>query len=84
MKMLDRFNKNLKNGILYFLGNIFDKAIAFVTVPVFTRLMTTAEYGITSTYSSYVSVVSVIIGLELTGTIRNVYVDFHNEYEDYI
>lgn len=84
MKKLIRFNHNLKNGSLYLLGNLFDKAISFVTVPVFTRLMTTAEYGIVSTYSSFVSIISVIIGLELSGTIRNAYVDFHNEYEKYI
>ena len=44
----------LKASSLYFLGNIFDKAIAFITIPIFTRLLSTEDYGIIGTYLSKV------------------------------
>ena len=74
----------LKDGGLYLFGNLFDKAIAFITVPIFTRLMTTTEYGLSSTYSSYVGILSVIISLSLANSIRNAYVDYKDVLNKYI
>ena len=53
--------KILKAGTLYFIGNIFDKAVAFITVPIFTRMLSTSDYGVTTTYLSWVSILTVII-----------------------
>ena len=77
-------NKLLKNGGLYLFGNLFNKAIAFLTVPIFTRLLTTAEYGIVSTYTSWVSIFTVIVGLNLGNTIRNAFVDHRDDVDGYI
>lgn len=77
-------NKNIKNGGLYLFGNLFNKAIAFITVPIFTRILSTSEYGIVSTYSSYVSILSVIVGLSLGNSIRNAYVDYKENLKEYI
>ena len=76
--------KNIKNGSLYILGNIFNKAIAFITVPIFTRLLTTEEYGIVNTYASWVPLLAVFIGLSMGQTIRNIYVDNREELGKYI
>lgn len=78
-------NGNLiKNGSLYVFGNIFNKAIAVVTVPLFTRILTTSEYGVVNTYGSWVSVFSVIVGLSLGETIRNAFVDMHSKLREYM
>lgn len=76
--------KFLKAGSLYFIGNIFDKAVAFITVPIFTRLLTTEEYGITTTYLSWVSILSVLLTLSLGNSIRTAVVDFDNEKDEYM
>lgn len=57
-------------------GNLFNKALAFFTIPIFTRLLTTSEYGIAQTYLSWVSILTLIVGLSLGNSIRTAYVDF--------
>ena len=76
--------KVIKNGSLYILGNIFNKAISFITVPIFARLLTTEEYGIASTYFSWITLLSVVIGLSLSSSIRNAIIDMSEELGKYI
>lgn len=76
--------KSAKAGMFYFIGNLFNKAIAFITIPIFTRLLTTSEYGIYSTYESWISILSVVVGLSIGNTIRNAYVDYKQELNEYI
>ena len=75
---------DLKNSSLYLIGNIFNKAIGFITIPIFTRMMTTAEYGIVNTYNSWVLILAAVVGLSLGYTIRNAYVDYPDELGEYI
>jgi len=77
-------NKNTKAGGLYLIGNLFNKAIAFLTIPIFTRLMSTSDYGIVSIYMSWVSILSLIVGLSLGTSIRSAYLDFKDDLEGYI
>lgn len=77
-------NKNLKAGSLYLFGNIFNKAIGFITVPIFTRMMSSSDYGVVNTYLSWVSILSVIVGLSLGNSIRSAYTEYKDELDDYI
>lgn len=74
----------INNGSLYLFGNLFNKAIAFITVPVFTRILTAEEYGIVNTYTSWVALMAVIVGLSLGNSIRNAFVDMNKELGKYI
>jgi O-antigen/teichoic acid export membrane protein len=76
--------RNVKAGIAYFIGNIFDKAIAFITIPVFTRLMSTSEYGVLSTYLSWVVILTAIAGLSLGNSVRTASVDYKDDLDGYI
>ena len=63
-------NENLiaiKAGGWNFIGSVLLKGINYLTIPIFIRLMTIEEYGIYSTFLSYVTIISVIIGLGTTG-----------------
>lgn len=77
-------NKNTKAGGLYLIGNLFNKGIAFLTIPIFTRLMSTSDYGIVNTYMSWVSILSLIVGLSLGSSIRSAYKDFQDDLDGYI
>jgi O-antigen/teichoic acid export membrane protein len=77
-------NKFIKAGGLYLLGNLFDKAIAFITVPIFTRLLSTADYGVYSTYASWVSILAVILTLSVGNSVRVGVVDFKESINSYI
>lgn len=76
--------KEAKAGGLYLFGNIFDKAIAFITVPIFTRMLSTSDYGYTTTYLSWVNILTVIITLSLGNSIRSGVVDFKDKKDEYL
>lgn len=77
-------NENTKAGGFYLIGNLFDKAILFLTIPIFTRLMSTSDYGIVNTYMSWVSILSLVVGLSLGHSIRTAFIDFKENFEAYI
>ena len=47
--------------------SFLQQAIPFVTAPIFTRMMDTAEYGVWTVFSSWFSVMTVLISLNLQG-----------------
>lgn len=59
------------NTLAFFnvLGPIILNGINFFTVPIFTRLLGTNNYGIVSIYTTWVQVFSIIMGLQTGGTI---------------
>lgn len=75
---------NKEAGIYYLIGNLFNKGITFLTIPIFTRILTTSDYGIVNTYLAWVPILSVILGLALSSTIRNAFVDFESDIDAYI
>lgn len=77
-------NKAVKASIFYLVGNLFDKAIAFITVPIFTRMLSTSEYGILNTYTSWVSIFAIIVGLSLGQTLRSAYYEKKEELDSYL
>ena len=66
-------------GILYFIATLFNKGIGFVTVPIFSRILTTTDYGTVTTFNSWVSMVSVFISLALYNAVRNSFVDMNEK-----
>src|SRR5687768_3117213 len=74
----------MKAGSWYMIGNLFNKAIAFLTVPIFTRLLSTNEYGMVNTYLSWVTVFTVIVGLSLGSSVRTAYIDYKNNLVEYM
>jgi O-antigen/teichoic acid export membrane protein len=77
-------NINIKAGGLYLFGNLFDKAIIFLTIPIFTRILSTSDYGIVNTYLSWVSTLSLIVGLSLGSSLRSAVFDFKDELDEYL
>lgn len=60
-----------KASTCYLIGNIFNKGIAFLTVPIFTRILSTSDYGIVTTYNSWIGIVSMLLGFALHMAIRS-------------
>ena len=65
-------------GIGYILGGILIKGIAFITTPVFSRLMTTKEFGVLNAYLSYESILAVLIGFQFAGCLKNAKIKYAN------
>lgn len=55
-----------KAAMWFFICSIIQRGISFITTPVFTRLMSTSDYGQYNTFVSWQSVISVIVTLNLT------------------
>ncbi|SEW42074.1 lipopolysaccharide biosynthesis protein [[Clostridium] fimetarium] len=73
-----------KVGTYYIFGNFFNKGIAFLTIPIFTRILSTYDYGIINTYSSWVSIMSMILGLALHMGIRAAYIDYKDNIKEFV
>lgn len=66
----------LRAGLGYTIGNIFIKGINFLTLPLFSRLMTTAEFGTYNVFLSYDAVLSIVIGLAMYTSVRSAHYEF--------
>ncbi|QSB27964.1 lipopolysaccharide biosynthesis protein [Flavobacterium sp. CLA17] len=78
-------NKNaLKSGSSYMFSNILIKSSAIITAPIFTRLLSTSDYGIASNFAAWLNIGTVILGLGLTYSIGNAYIDFPNKLNKYL
>lgn len=73
-----------KASIAYMFANCVSKGINIITVPLFTRLMSTSEMGIGTTYTSWYSILYAIVTLSLCSGSLNIamveYKDRRNEY----
>ncbi|MDN5341367.1 MAG: hypothetical protein PWP28_242 [Oceanotoga sp.] len=76
-------NKVVKAGSWYTITNFFTKGIAFLTLPIFTRLLNTEDYGIVSLFTSWVGIFSVIISLDLMGSVGRGKTEFKEKYDEY-
>lgn len=74
----------IKAGIAYTIGNMLVKGIPFITLPIFTRILTTADFGLYNTYLSYENIISILLGLGLYGTIRIARYQYEDSFEEYI
>lgn len=58
--------KSVKSSIAFIFCSFFVKGVSFITTPIFTRLMSTEEYGIISIYNSWLIIIEVFALLGLT------------------
>lgn len=67
------------------LGKFALQGIAFVTVPIMTRLLNTSEYGYSSLFNSWANFVTIFIGLNTYGSISNAIITYdRNELNCYL
>ena len=76
---------NYKKASTYYLvGSLFNKGMAFLTVPIFTRILSTSDYGIVNTYNSWIAIVSMLIGFALHMSIRIAFVDYREQINEFM
>lgn len=63
----------LKHSRNYLLANVATKALAFVSIPVYTRLMTVEEYGVVNVFLSVSGIVAILITLNSDVAISRYY-----------
>lgn len=68
-KILTKYNAlsiEVKATIWFFVCSVLQRGISVITTPIFTRLLTTAEYGQYSVFNSWLSIIQIIVTLQLT------------------
>ncbi|MFR2451486.1 MAG: lipopolysaccharide biosynthesis protein [Clostridia bacterium] len=68
-----------KSAVVYTLATLFSRGLAIITVPIFTRIMTTSQIGTVNLYNSWYSLISAFATLSLTS---GGYVVALTEYQD--
>ena len=69
------FKNIIKHSRNYLIANIATKALAFITIPVYTRLLSTNEYGTISIFLSVSTILSSIMALSMDRSISRYYFD---------
>lgn len=67
-KLLDKYNSlsiRVKATMWFFVCSVLQRGISTITTPIFTRLLTTVEYGQVSVFNSWLYIVQVIVTLQL-------------------
>ncbi|MBO4952673.1 MAG: oligosaccharide flippase family protein [Lachnospiraceae bacterium] len=70
----------VKAGIWFTICNILLKGIAFITIPIFTRILSPEEYGLYTIYLSWYSILSIFVCLNLYyGVFNKAMIKFQND-----
>ena len=68
----------------YLSAEIFTKALAFISVPIFTRLLLPNEYGILAIFSSITSIFAILLGFNIRGAIARYYYEKSNDFAEFL
>ncbi len=77
-------NKALKAGLWYTVSNVVVRAMGIVTAPIYTSMLTTADYGRANTFNSYIELFNVVTCLCVVYSIGRAKIDFKDKFDEYI
>lgn len=73
-----------KASLGYTIGNYCIRGIGFLTLPIFSRLLSTADFGLYNTFASYEGILFIIIGIALHTSFKNAFLKYKDGFRDYI
>lgn len=76
-------NKAIKAGIGYTAANILIKGLAFLTLPLFSRIMTTEQFGVYNIFVSYETMLSIVLGLAIHSSLKSANLKFKDKISEY-
>lgn len=86
-KILNKYKSlpiSVKATIWFFVCTFLQKSLTFITTPIFTRLLSTEEYGKFSVFTSWLSIATAVISLNMySGMYVQGLVKFENKRDEY-
>lgn len=84
--LIDDLKRILRNVLGFSIGTLLTQAIGFFLLPIYTRYLTPADYGIISIASVLLSLLSIIFFLGMRDALNRYYFQYRNtdEYHEYI
>lgn len=80
----EKKNTAFKAGIGYTIGNILIKGIGILTLPLFSRIMSTEEFGVYNVFMSYDAILFIIMCLAMHTSVRSANLEFKGRVNDYV
>lgn len=77
-------NSAKRASIGYTIGNVLIRGLSFLTLPLFTRLMSIEDYGLYTTYIAYESILSIVLSLALHASLKNAKIEFACSLDEYV
>lgn len=66
----------VKHGLIYFLGNVLSRLAGFIMLPVYTRVLTTGDYGILEILSLSTDILGMLAGLGIRQAVVRLYYQY--------
>ncbi len=66
-------NKILTHSSIYLIGNVLQRSVSFIMLPIYTRFLTPSDYGTIELLSMAIDFVSLIFGLRISDSIFRYY-----------
>jgi len=76
--------KVVKSGIWYTISSVAIRAVAIITTPIYTSLLTKADYGVANTFNSWIDVFNIITCLCLVYSIARAKLDYPDKFDEYM
>lgn len=76
-------SKLLKSGMIYTLGSLLLQGLSFITLPIYTRIISQEVFGQYSLYVSWVGIFGLFIGLQTSGSLNIAKVKYSEHYNTY-
>lgn len=84
LKRIKSLPKGVKASIAFFISSLVTKGIAYITTPVYTRLLTSAEFGKVSIFFTWLQVFGIIAMFSfMNGVFNNGMVDFETKRDEF-
>ena len=77
-------NKAFKAGVWYIVANFLTAASAFLTTPIFTRLLTREQYGMYSNFASWQSIFAILCTFNVAASLICARYDYEDNLDQYI
>lgn len=77
-------NKVLKSGVWYTVSSVAIRAVAIITSPIYTAMLTTDDYGRANTFNSWVELFNIITCLCIVYSIGRAKIDYKEKFDEYM
>jgi O-antigen/teichoic acid export membrane protein len=80
--MIEDLKNVIKHGSLYLLGNMLTRMVSFLMLPIYTRFLTTADYGVLEIVTLVSMLLSIVFSLRLAGAMTRYYYEYKNSKDE--
>lgn len=72
-------NKLIQSSLVYSIGIMLIRGINFITFPIFSRMLSTSDFGISTIYATWIGFITIFGSLQLNACIATARVDFDGD-----